>query len=360
MNRLRVLFVIPGEERGSSMIFARRQAHSLAREGVLPGEVQVECFHLRSRTSPAALVREYFRLRAHIARFQPELVHAHFGTVTAMLAALAAGRRTLAITYRGGDLNWPPSTGPARSLPALSLKVRSCLGCLLSQLAALRARLIVCVSERLRQRLWWRRDRAVVLPSGVDGELFRPEARDAARARLGWLPLARVVLFNAGHDPQNKRLDLALAAAAAARRRWPDLRLEILDGEVDPERVPTLMNASDCLLVTSDTEGSPTVIQEALACGVPIVSVDVGDAVERIRGVTHSRIVERDAEALGRALADLTAVPLRTNGPEAARELSLRRITRSLLNLYREALGGLERAGASKPTRAPADAIRRQ
>jgi glycosyltransferase involved in cell wall biosynthesis len=320
---MRVLFVIPGEAQGHSMIFARRQARALALEGI-----EVECFHLRSRTAPVMLVREYFRLRGHIARFNPWLVHAHFGTVTAMLAALAAGRRPLAITYRGGDLNRSPSTGAARAW----------LGRLLSQLAALRAGLIVCVSERLRERLWWKREGAAVLPSGVDDERFRPEPRDQARARLGWPPGERVVLFNAGRDPRNKRLDLALEAAAAARRRWPHLRLQILDGEVDPERVPMLMNASDCLLVASDTEGSPTVIQEALACGVPIVSVDVGDAVERLDGVANTWIVERDAESLGRALAEVTAAPLRTSGPAVAGAVSLGHITRRLCQLYQETL----------------------
>lgn len=328
---IRVLFVIPGEAQGHSMIFARRQARSLTQQDAEAGEeVEVDCFYLHSRTAPAALVREYFRLRRQIALFRPALLHAHFGTVTAMLAALAAGRRPLAITYRGGDLNPSPSPRP----------VRAWLARLLSQLAALRAGIIVCVSDGLRRRLWWKRGRAMVLPTGVDQELFRPEPRDQARARLGWPLHDRVVLFNAGHDRRNKRLDLALTAVDVARRTWPDLRLQVLDGEVDPGQVPTLMNASDCLLVASDTEGSPAVIQEALACAVPIVSVDVGDAVERLRGVTHTRIVKQDAESLGCALAEITAEPLRTNGPEVAGEVSLRRISRRLRTLYREALLG--------------------
>jgi len=325
---LRVLFVIPGENHGSSMIFARRQAHFLAEEGV-----EVECFYLRSRTSPAALVREYFRLRGHIAGFKPALVHAQFGTVTAMLSAMAAGHRPLAISYRGGDLNPSPSSNSAK--PGLG---RSAFGRMLSQLAALRASLIICVSEGLRQRLWWRRDRAVVLPSGVDLQLFQPEERDSARMRLGWPADDRVVLFNAGHDPGNKRLDLALASATAARRRWPRLRLEILDGKVDPGRIPALMNASDCLLVASDNEGSPSVIQEALACALPIVSVDVGDAALRLRGVAHTCLVERDAESIGRVLAEITAVPLRTNGPEAVHELGFDCMARKLCHMYRETL----------------------
>lgn len=318
------------------MIFARRQAASLKCEGVA-----VECFYLRSRTSPALLVREYFRLRGHVARFQPALVHAQFGTVTAMLAACAAGRIPLAITYRGGDLNDSPSTGA----------IRSHLGRLLSQLAAGRAALIVCVSEGLRRRLWWRRDRAVVLPSGVDTERFWPEARDSARRRLGWSPRDRVVLFNAGRDPKNKRLDLAVKSVKVAQRAWPDLRLEVLNGQVDPDQVPGVLNASDCLLVTSDTEGSPTMIQEALACAVPIVSVDVGDAVERLRGVMHTLIVERDAERLGQALARFTATPLRTNGSEVVFELSLLRTTQKLCGLYCGALGERKRPLAAAALR---------
>ena len=65
----------------------------------------------------------------------------------------------------------------------------------------------------------------------------------------------------------------------------PSVRLEVLDGNVAPARVPALMNAADCLLVTSDAEGSPTVVQEALATNLPVVSVDVGDIAERLEGV---------------------------------------------------------------------------
>ena len=48
----RVLFVIPGGAEGSSMVFARRQAATLARMGAA-----VDVFFLRSRTSPAMLAR---------------------------------------------------------------------------------------------------------------------------------------------------------------------------------------------------------------------------------------------------------------------------------------------------------------
>ena len=319
----RVLFVIPGVAQGHSMIFARRQAETLIGQGF-----DVETFDLHSRTSLKTLVEEFRRFRRVVRRFRPQVIHAHYGTVTAMFSALAAGGIPLVITYRGSDLNRLPS---ARGL-------RQAAGLLLSQIAALRAARIVCVSRQLKDLLWWRRARVTVLPSGVDPEVFRPEPRKNLRGELGWRKEEQVVLFNAGYDPRNKRLDLAESAVEEARRWASAVRLEVLDGNVAPARMPTLMNAADCLLVTSDAEGSPTIVQEALATNLPVVSVDAGDIAERLKGVMCSCVAERDPRALGRALAEVLNPPRRSDGRRKAEEFSSTRIARELARLYREVL----------------------
>lgn len=320
---MRVLFVMPGDGAGCSMIFARRQAASLREAGI-----EVREFFLRSRTSLFAMAREMRRFRSETGEFPPDIVHAQFGTATAMFAALGALRTPLVITFRGSDLN--PSPGSVW---------RTAAGHLLSQIAALRARRIVCVSAALRGRLWWRKECAVVLASGVDPDLFRPRPRDDARGRLGWAASDRVVLFHAGANARVKRLDLARAAVTSARARIPDLRWEFLDGSMPPERVVDAMNASDCLLVTSDYEGSPSVVQEALATNLPIVSVDVGDVRERTAGVRHTRLVGREAAALGLAIAEAVREPVRSDGRRNAEEVSFARISERLLQIYREARG---------------------
>ena len=69
-----------------------------------------------------------------------------------------------------------------------------------------------------------------------------------------------------------------------------------------------MMYACDVLVVTSRTEGSPTIVKEALACELPVVSVIVGDVVERLSGIEGCEIVPDDrpesiAAALERTLS---------------------------------------------------------
>jgi len=321
---LKVLFAIPeGDGSAHSMIFARRQAEALRRRGV-----EVVEFYLKSRTSMRALVQEWKRFDAELSGFAPDVIHAQFGTVTAAFAALGARGRPLLITYRGSDLNPSPGGSLWRGICAR----------MLSQIAALRATRMVCVSQELRDRLWWRRPRVTVLPTGVPLREFHARPRDLARRKLGWPEGAPVVLFNAGRDPRVKRLDLALAAVGIALRSLPEMRFEVLAGSAPPGSIPALMNAADCLLVTSDFEGSPAVVQEALASNLPIVSVDVGDVRERIERVSNTRLVSRDPESIARALVEMVARPLRTDGSRKVPELGMDVVAERVHRLYFECL----------------------
>jgi glycosyltransferase involved in cell wall biosynthesis len=179
----------------------------------------------------------------------------------------------------------------------------------------------------------------MIVPTGVDTTTFRRLDRGEARDRLGW-PDRATVLFNAGFDPRRKRLDLAEAAVGVARREIPDLRLEVTRGEIAPEEMPFWMNAADVLLITSDSEGSPTVVHEAMACGLPIVSVDVGDVADRLKGSEPSAIVERSPEALARPVVAIVRLQRRSNGPELVRSLSQDVLAQDVLCVYRKALGG--------------------
>ena len=319
---IRVLYLFPGVAEDSAMIFAKKQVEAVQSCGVV-----CEIFALASRTDMSCLRRESKRLRQQIAAFQPDLIHAQYGTMTAFLGSLTASV-PLVITFRGSDLN------PAPSDPW----IRSVLRRGLSHYAARKAARMICVSDALKRRLWWGKDRAVVLPSGVDTRVFFPRVQAEARAALGWEQHERIVLFNAGLSPAVKRMDVAQAAVKAAETLCGRIRLVMLDGRVPHPAVATMLNGADCLIMTSDWEGSPNIIKEALACNLPIVSVDVGDVRERLAGVAPSNIVERDPQAVARGLAEILARPQRSNGHAAIAQITQDRIARQIVALYRDTL----------------------
>src|SRR5215469_383375 len=296
---LRVLAVIPGNGKGASMIFVRRQLESLRAL-----HVDSQPFFLDAGTSPRLLLKRWLDLRREIRSLRPDLIHAHYGTVTALLCAMATTSVPLVITFRGSDLNYRSDVGFLRSYG----------GHLISQLGSLRASAIVCVSRRLQNRLWWRKNVSVVLPTGVNLDLFQPIPKRQAREQLGYQSDRRIVLFCQNNSPRNKGQDLALAGVRAAERTLGPIQLVILDGRIPPDQVPVLINAADCLVLASEVEGSPNIVKEALACNVPVVAVDVGDVPERLWGVFPSKIVHRDAVQMGFALAEILACGKRSNG----------------------------------------------
>ena len=309
------------------MIFARRLSSALVDRGM-----NTATYYLN--TSIAGYWSELPKLRRIIKDFQPDIVAAQFGSLTGFTAALLSGRRAVVI-FRGSDLN--PWSGPWMHVWTSHL---------LSHLAALNAKHVVCVSKELRNKLWWRRHGVDVLPSGVDHELFQPTDFTSARRELGWDRDEKIVLFNASNRVV-KRLDRALASAMVAERLLGrTVRLEILKGDTEPNRIPLLMSAANCLLVVSDYEGSPTVVQEAMACQLPVVSVDVGDVREILANVSPSWVVRRDPEEIGQALAEClrSGESRRSNGRQAMPRCSLHSIAERMEHIF----GAMRLPAASK------------
>ena len=147
------------------------------------------------------------------------------------------------------------------------------------------------------------------------------------------------MIFNAGLNPEVKRLDLAEAAISAAEKICGQIRFVVLRGDTAPEKVVAMLNGSNCLLMTSDYEGAPTMIQESIACNLPVVSVNVGDVQERLTRVQPSRIVKRDPLELGKAVAEMALSSVRSNGGEVVQEISLDTLRTKIANVYLTAVG---------------------
>ena len=142
---------------------------------------------------------------------------------------------------------------------------------------------------------------------------MRPWIAAEAKRQLGLSAEKRYVLFPAAPSRVEKRYELARAGFdrfCAATPPRNDVELIALDN-VPHERVPLFMNASEAVLMTSSFEASPVTIREALACNVPVISTDVGDARVVMKDIAGCRIVEADPERdrRGAARVALGAAP---------------------------------------------------
>lgn len=167
-----------------------------------------------------------------------------------------------------------------------------------------------------------------VVLNGVDHRRFCAVPQSEAREQLDFSFDARPLVLWIGRLSAEKNPVLLLRAARrlAAQGRSvrfvfigagplaSDLRDYVsehgLSGSVDLLRerpsgeIPSWLNAADLLALTSDCEGCPNVVLEALACGTRVVATDVGSIPDVINDANGRRVPVGDPDAMGRAIAE--------------------------------------------------------
>lgn len=278
---MRILIVTSGNH-GQVAPFVTEQAEALRRAGCT-----VVLFEVKGH-GMLSYLRNLKPLKAAIGSFRPDIIHAHYG-LCGLLATLQR-RVPVVITYHGSDINLP--------LPRM-----------LSQLAMHRSAHNIFVSRKLYRKANARDHCSSMLPCGVNLDDFPQMEHVEARQKLGLRPDIHYVLFAGAFDNSVKNAPLAQAAC----QLLDEVELLELKGYTRPQ-VALLMNACDALLMTSHSEGSPQVVKEAMACGLPIVSVDVGDVAEILTHTDCGDIVAATPSAIAESLRQRLTSPHRTTG----------------------------------------------
>jgi len=267
-----------------------------------------------------AVRREVARIRA---QFDFDLIDAHWVYPTGVVAVRLGQQygKPVIVTGRGADMCCLPR------LPIVGEAIRYALR---------NATQCVGVSREIAEAMVAHgadADRVSVVPNGVDCDKFRPLPKDEARRKLGLPPTASIVL-SVGDFFENKGFHLLVDAVATLRRERPDVFLVIVGGppqhgtdysrEIERrvaanhaesyvrlvgrrphDELVWWYSAADVFALLSAREGSPNVLMEALACGVPAVATPVGgipDVLEDSRcGIL---VAERSGEAAAVGLAD--------------------------------------------------------
>ncbi|WP_250536215.1 glycosyltransferase [Caballeronia sp. AZ10_KS36] len=208
---------------------------------------------------------------------------------------------------------------------------------------------IICCGEAARRSHahgGYYANKMMVIPNGFEADVFKPmpHARETLRRALGFdadapvigivgryhpvkdypnfiaamrrvlqgLPHCRFVMAGRGLDESNGEL------VAWLREAGVEHACRLLGALRDPQ---TTLAALDVFCLSSRSEGLPTVVGEAMACGVPCVATDVGDTKWLI-GETGFVVPPQDADALADALVAMLTLSEETRAAlgKAARE----------------------------------------
>lgn len=232
-------------------------------------------------------IRQIPKLRKAIREYTPDIIHAHYG----LCGLLANYQRRIPVvtSYHGSDINDP--------------KVLR-----LSKKAIRRSRFNIFVSQKNVDLANPQKDFALI-PCGINLEDYPVIEKSEARQQMGLDLSKKFVLFAGAFDNRVKNAPLAKTAMELV----PEAELLELKGYTRPQ-VASLMQACDAILMTSFTEGSPQVIKEAVACGCPIVSVDVGDVRDRIEGIDGCYVSGREPESIASCVKKALVYNGRTQG----------------------------------------------
>ena len=186
------------------------------------------------------------------------------------------------------------------------------------------------------------------LPNGVDQQLFKYRPKKEARAKLGIDDDACMLLFVSSKTltRTEKRKDVFDELIQQMRARFPELKiLPYYMSNVDRTVVPMLFNAADVHVLTSDFEGSPNSVKEALHCGCPVAATDVGDVRNLLDGVPHTKLM-RQEDVFKSELCDFIrecslideAEQMQIVRRMKMKKLSKEDVAERLVELYREVL----------------------
>ena len=267
----------------------------------------VEVVELDFRT-PIGIFRGLGALSRTIRKFQPDAVQGwmYHGDLAALVGLALSGRRrqtSLVWGIRCSNLDF------SRYRWQLRLVVRLC-ALLSSWPDAVIANSVAGMAAH--RAIGYRCRREIVITNGVDLDRYRPDpaARRAVRGELGIAEDVVLVAHIARVDPM-KDHGLFLEAISML----PDIQAlligagtEHLDVPNNVRRlglqteIPRLLAAADFIVSSSAFgEGFSNVLMEGMACGLPAIATDVGDA-RLILGTTGKTVPPRDAKALANAI----------------------------------------------------------
>ncbi|GAA0879720.1 hypothetical protein GCM10009119_26890 [Algoriphagus jejuensis] len=314
----KILFItnmFPTEKHPLHGIFIKEQIEDLKKNH----EFEHEIFLIQSvHRSKLEYFKSIFQIPKRIRKFKPDIIHVHYGISGFFLLFYRPSVKVF-LTLHGSDFN---NRGSNYLQVWFSKRIISKVDVVFVQNAGMK-------DNALRYN-----KNVEVLTCGVDTDFFNPGIFERESR------IEKTILFPSSPSRSVKNYPLFLEAVKVLE---DDYNHKIIIKNLENSsraQVKNIIISSDCLLMTSITEGSPQVIKESLSCGLPVVSVPVGDVAEMTKDVPNCFIASSHNPKELAELVDKTF----QNQNSGIRDAFLKKdqfsnhtITRRLADLYKVA-----------------------
>lgn len=266
MKVLYITNMFPSKEYPVDGIFVKEQIEDTSRVLNLEAEV---CVINAKRKGRINYLYSLFSIPYKLIRNHYDIVHIHYG-LSALFLLFFKPRAKVCLTLHGGDILKRPGNSWQIFLTKMILpKVDK----VFIQNAEMEA-IVRPINPSYE-----------VVPCGINIDFFKP--LNVFRK----LSDPRLVLFPNSPLREVKDFPLFEEVIRLLIQKGLNVTFRCID-QLSRTQVRDLMNSADCLLMTSISEGSPQVIKEALSCGLPVVSVPVGDVRILMEGVPGCYVSE--------------------------------------------------------------------
>tara|TARA_B110000438_G_scaffold138965_1_gene134267 strand:- start:2273 stop:3208 length:936 start_codon:yes stop_codon:yes gene_type:complete len=274
-------------------------------------------------------IRIIIQLRDYIKKENFDIVHCHWGYNTLFLYNINI---PIVTTFHGSDLQGIDNKN-------FSIKLKSNILIFLSRLACYISVHNIFVSNKLMKASPKKIENITntVIPMGFDTRLFKPISKSFSRKRLGINEKKIIILFAGNFKKSIKGYTLAIEVMKLMDDNFQLIKVNYND-HTD---IPYFINASDVLLMTSFKEGAPVMIKEALACNTPIVSTDVGDVKEAIKGIPGCYVSKnRNPQILAELIKKSVNIGCHGIGFDKMKKYNSKRMTKKVIGVYKRVLFG--------------------
>lgn len=287
MKILIVTNVYPSDKHPYHGIFVSEQLKAIKR---LHTDIDFDVFYINGFKGKWQYIKSIWEVSNKINRGNYDLVHIHYGFAGLYLYWPFIKRIPTIVTFHGSDIQ--PKGGNGKLSEIVSIHT------------AKNADVAIVLNEEMEKIVKPFCNRIFMIPCAVDMNTFKPLQRTEEHKKVQ-------IVFPSNHERQVKNYPLFCEVLGILKEQYGIEAEERELKKMTRQQIAQLYSNCDLLLMTSNSEGSPQAVKEAMCCNLPCVSTPVGDVRVLLKGVKDCYISKtHDANEL----AELVTKALSKNG----------------------------------------------